>query len=396
MAPLDGIRVLELTAAMAGPTCCMLLGDFGAEVIKVEPASGDNARTWGVGRYGDDGEFSGLFLALNRNKASVALDLKSEQGKRGLERLLPTMDVVVENFKPGVAERLGVGYEQAKAARPDVIYCSLSGFGQTGPLRDRPALDNLLQAYAGHLSVTGEPDRPSVRIGPSAIDLLTGAHAAYGIMLALRDRDRSGEGQRIDTSLYDSAVHLVSNYIAEATGTGTVPGKPGPYFSFLAPYGMFFARDREFYVGVSNDPMYERFCRAIDRPDLLEDPRFASNAERVQSRDQLHGELIPYFRERDAEQWVGTLLDAGIPASLVNNVAEVADQEQAREREMIVDTGIDGVRTAGIPIKLERTPGEIRRPAPSLGADTAELPDADAEGGGGGAVASEEPGARRR
>jgi crotonobetainyl-CoA:carnitine CoA-transferase CaiB-like acyl-CoA transferase len=396
VAPLDGIRVLELTAAMAGPTCCMLLGDFGADVIKVEPASGDNARTWGVGRYGEDGEFSGLFLALNRNKSSVALDLKSEQGKRAIARLLPTVDVVVENFKPDVAERLGVGYEQAKAARPDVVYCSLSGFGQSGPLRDRPALDNLLQAYAGHLSVTGESDRPSVRIGPSAIDLLTGAHAAYGIVLALRERDRTGEGQRIDTSLYDSAVHLVSNYIAEATGTGTTPGKPGPYFSFLAPYGMFFARDREFYVGISNDPMYERFCRAIDRSDLLEDPRFATNAERVEHREELHRELMPYFKERDAEELVGTLLAAGIPASLVNDVAEVAEQEQAREREMIVDTGIDGVRTAGIPIKLEGTPGAIRRPPPSLGADNASLPGADAGEGDPGTAGSGESAAPPR
>lgn len=369
MAPLEGIRVLELTAAMAGPTCGMLLGDFGAEVIKVEPVEGDNARTWGRGRYGEGGEFSGLYLALNRNKSSVALDLKSDEGREALRRLLPTVDVVVENFKPTVAERLGVGYPQARAARPDVVYCSISGFGQSGPLRDRPALDNLLQAYAGHLSVTGEPDRPSVRIGPSAIDLLTGAHAAYGIVLALRERDRTGEGQCIDTSLYDSSVHLVSHYIAEATGSGEVPGKPGPYFSFLAPYGMFFARDRELYVGVSNDRMFERFCEAVDRPDLLEDPRFATNAERVDHREELHEILIPYFRTRDAERWVSALLEAGVPASLVHDISEVAEQEQARAREMVVDIGIDGVRTAGIPIKLDRTPGRIRRPPPSLGSD---------------------------
>jgi crotonobetainyl-CoA:carnitine CoA-transferase CaiB-like acyl-CoA transferase len=367
--PLTDIRVLELTAAMAGPTCCMLLADFGAEVIKVEPPEGDNARTWGTGRYGEEGQFSGLYLAFNRNKASVALDLKSEAGQAALARLLPTVDVVVENFKPGVAERLGVGYDQVAAVRPDVVYCSISGFGQSGPLRDRPALDNLLQAYAGHLSVTGEPGRPSVRIGPSAIDLLTGAHAAYGIVLALRARDQTGEGQRVDTSLYDNSVHLVSHYLAETTGTGTVPEKTGPYFSFLAPYGMFEARDREFYVGISNDRMYQRFCAAIDRPELAADTRYRANADRVRLREELHDDLIPYFRTRDAEDWVSTLLDAGVPASLVNDMSEVAEQEQARVREMIVDTGVDGVRTAGIPIKLEHTPGEIRRPPPRLGED---------------------------
>jgi crotonobetainyl-CoA:carnitine CoA-transferase CaiB-like acyl-CoA transferase len=367
--PLADIRVLELTAAMAGPTCCMLLADFGAEVIKIEPAEGDNARTWGTGRYGADGQFSGLYIAFNRNKASVALDLKSDPGRAALARLLPTVDVVVENFKPGVAERLGVGYEQAAAARPDVVYCSISGFGQSGPLRDRPALDNLLQAYSGHLSVTGEPGRPSVRIGPSAIDLLTGAHAAYGILLALRERDRTGQGQRVDTSLYDSSLHLVSHFVAETTGTGTVPEKTGPYFAFLSPYGMFEASDRELYVGVSNDRMYQRFCAAIGRPDLAEQPRYLANADRVRLREELHTELIPHFRTRAAAEWVQLCLDAGVPASLVNDIAEVAGQEQARVREMIVDSGIDGVRTAGIPIKLDRTPGTIRRPAPRLGED---------------------------
>jgi crotonobetainyl-CoA:carnitine CoA-transferase CaiB-like acyl-CoA transferase len=367
--PLADIRVLEFTAAMAGPTCCMLLGDFGADVIKIEPAEGDNARTWGSGRYGEAGQFSGLYLAFNRNKASVALDLKSEQGRAAIDRLLPTADVVVENFRPGVAERLGIGYERVAAARPDVVYCSISGFGQTGPLRDRPALDNLLQAYAGHLSVTGEPGRPSVRIGPSAIDLVTGAHAAFGIVLALRARDATGEGQRVDTSLYDNSLHLVSHYLAESTGTGTVPEKTGPYFSFLSPYGMYAGRDREFYVGISNDRMYQRFCVAIGRADLAEDPRYLANVDRVRLRDELHAVLIPYFKTRDAAEWVDACLEAGVPASLVNDMSEVVDQEQARERDMIVETGIDGVRTAGIPIKLERTPGEVRRAAPALAAD---------------------------
>ena len=274
MAPLDGIRVLDFTAAMAGPTCTMLLGDFGAEVTKVEPPGGESSRTWGRGRFGEGG-FSALFLALNRNKVSVTLDLKSDVGRARALELARESDVLVESFRPGVADRLGIGYEAVASLKPDVVYCSISGFGQTGPLRDRPGYDQQLQAYAGHLSITGEPGRPSVRIGPSAIDLLTGAHAAYGIVLALRERDRSGTGQRVETSLYDSSIHLITQFLADYTGSGRLPGKQGGGFAFLAPYGMFQARDREFYMGVGSDRMFEELCGAIGRGDLAADARFA-------------------------------------------------------------------------------------------------------------------------
>jgi crotonobetainyl-CoA:carnitine CoA-transferase CaiB-like acyl-CoA transferase len=217
------------------------------------------------------------------------------------------------------------------------------------------------------MSVTGEPDRPSVRIGPSAIDLLTGAHAAYGVMLALRERDRTGEGQHVETSLYDSSVQLVTHIIADYTGSGRVPAKVGGDFAFLAPYGMFQARDREFYMGVGSERMYAALCRAIERPDLAADPRFARNGERIAHREELNAELAPVFLTRDGEAWVTLCTELGIPASLVSTIPEVVEQEQARAREMIVETGIDGVRTAGLPIKLSRTPGTIRRPPPHLG-----------------------------
>jgi crotonobetainyl-CoA:carnitine CoA-transferase CaiB-like acyl-CoA transferase len=369
LAPLDDIRVLDFTAHMAGPACSMLLADFGADVVKIEPPAGDGARTWGTARFGDGGDLSGLFIALNRNKASVTLDLKADDGQAAIRALLRDADVVIESFKPGVADRLGVGYADAAALNPRVVYCSISGFGQTGPLRERPGFDQLLQAYVGHLSITGEPSRPSVRIGPSAIDLLTGAHAAYGIMVALRERERSGTGQRLETSLYDSSLHLVTHVIADYTGSGRLPGKEGGGFAFLAPYGMFQGRDREFYLGVGSDGMFEKLCEALERPDLAADPRFAKNGDRVQNRDALTSELEPVFTSRDAQHWVDLCLELGIPTSLVNDMSEVVAQEQAAVREMIVDTGIDGVRTAGIPIKLERTPGAIRRPPPRLGAD---------------------------
>jgi crotonobetainyl-CoA:carnitine CoA-transferase CaiB-like acyl-CoA transferase len=365
--------VLDFTTAMAGPTASMLLADFGAEVIKVEPPEGESSRRWGVARFGAAGDASGLFAALNRNKASVAIDLKSAEGVAAIRRLASEVDVVLESFKPGVAERLGIGYAELSALRPALVYCSVSGFGQSGPLREQPGYDQLMQAYAGHMSITGEAGRPSVRIGPSAIDLLTGAHAAFGIMLALRERDRSGLGQHLETSLYDSALHLISHYIADYTGSGRLPGKLGGSFAFIAPYGMFAGSDREFYMGVGTDVMFVKLCEDLGAPELVSDPRFATNGARVEHRAALDAQLAPLFAVREAAHWVERCGALGIPASLVNDVSEVVAQEQAAAREMIVETGIAGVRSAGIPIKLARTPGSIRRPPAALGADNEAL-----------------------
>jgi crotonobetainyl-CoA:carnitine CoA-transferase CaiB-like acyl-CoA transferase len=368
-APLDGVRVLDFTTAMAGPTASMLLADFGAAVVKVEPPEGESSRRWGVARFGAAGDLTGLFAALNRNKASITVDLKSAAGLAAVRALAAEADVVIESFKPGVARRLGIGYEQLSAEHPELVYCSVSGFGQTGPLREQPGYDQLLQAYAGHMSVTGEPGRGSVRIGPSAIDLLTGAHAAYGVVLALRERDRSGRGQLLETSLYDSSLHLITHFIADYTGSGRLPGKLGGDFAFLAPYGMFAGSDREFYMGVGTDTMFAKLCNALALAELAQDPRFAANGARLEHRDELNALLQPRFRAREAAHWVELCRELGIPASLVNDLAEVVAQEQALAREMVVATGIPGVRSAGIPVKLERTPGSIRRPPPALGED---------------------------
>ena len=368
-APLEGVRVLDFTTAMAGPTASMLLADFGASVVKVEPPEGESSRHWGVARFGPRGDQTGLFAALNRNKASITVDLKSAAGQAAVHALAAQADVVIESFKPGVAARLGVGYEQLSEGRPELVYCSISGFGQSGPLRENPGYDQLLQAYAGHMSVTGEAGRPSVRIGPSAIDLVTGAHAAYGIVLALRERDRSGLGQHLETSLYDSSLHLITHFIADYTGSGRLPGKLGGDFAFLAPYGMFQGSDREFYMGVGTDTMFAKLCEAMGAPALASDPRFAGNGARLEHRAELGELLAPLFAAREAAHWVETCRALGIPASLVSDLSEVVEQEQALAREMVVQTGIPGVRSAGIPVKLARTPGSIRRPPPSLGAD---------------------------
>lgn len=371
--PLQGVRVLDFTIAMAGPTCTMMLGDFGADVVKVESPKGDLARAWGVARFGESGDFSGLFAAVNRNKRGIVLDLKAPRDHEVALALVKGCDVLVENFTPGVADRLGIGYESASALNPGVVYCSISGFGQTGPLRDRPGIDQLLQAYAGHMSITGEPDRSSVRIGHSAIDMLSGAHAAFAILVALRRREHTGLGERIDTSLYESAIQLVSHFIADYTGSGTVAGKSGPYFAFSSPYGVFAASDREFFLGAGSDRMFERLCRAIGRSDLLDDERFVTNGERIHHRQALHGELVPLFSSRTAAEWVALATENHIPASLVESIDEVCLHEQARQRDMIVETGIDGVCSAGIPVKLSGGSGAIRRPPPGLGEHTAEV-----------------------
>lgn len=370
---LEGIRVLDFTSAMAGPRCAMLLGDFGADVIKIEAPEGDYARRWGQNRYGPGGQFSGLFIAMNRNKRSVVLDLKTQAGRDAATALAATADVIIENYRPGVADRLGVGYAEVSGRNPGVIYCSISGFGQNGPLRERPGLDMLMQAYAGHMSVTGEEGRPSVRNGPSPIDLLAGTSAAFGILLALREREQTGRGQYLETSLYEAAIEMVAHFIADYTGSGRVPPKSGQYFAFAAPYGIFDASDREFYLGASHQKSYEALCRLIGREDLISEPRFSSNADRIANRHALHAELFPIFRSRTAREWVTVLEDIGIPATLVEKLSEVVHQEQLAARHMLVPTGIDGITTAGIALKMGLTPGSVRRPPPELGADTDEV-----------------------
>jgi len=349
--------------------CTMLLADFGAKVIKIEPPDGDYGRRWGQTRFGPMGDQSGLFVAMNRNKASVVADLKDAADKELVHSLMAEADVVVENFKPGVADRLGVGYSAARELNASVIYCSISGFGQTGPLRESPGLDMLMQAFVGHMSVTGEPGRPSVRIGPSPIDLLAGTNGALGIMMALFERQRSGRGQYIDTSLYEASIEMVSHFIADYTGGGPLQGKSGQYFAFSSPYGIFNASDREFYVGAAHQRGFTTLCADIGRPELTDDPKFRTNADRIRNRQELHEILFPVFRAKAAEEWVRRFTELGIPASLVMGLDEVVEQPQAAEREMIVSAGVGTVRSAGIPIKLSETPGSRRRAAPYLGAD---------------------------
>jgi crotonobetainyl-CoA:carnitine CoA-transferase CaiB-like acyl-CoA transferase len=375
--PLTGVKVLDLTENLAGPTCTLMLADFGAEVIKVEaPRRGDGSRSWGKARYGKNGNFSSLFLALNRNKKSIQLDLKSEAGKQAFLDLAARADIVIQSFTPGVAERLGVGYADLSKVNPSLIFCSISGYGQTGPMRKEGGFDFLLQAIAGPMSITGEPGGPSIRFGPSAIDTLTGAHAAIGILLAFVHKRETGEGQQIDTSLYDATLLMMSHLLADYSGTGKLPEKFGQYFPFTAPYGMFNAADREFFMGVANDEMWNRLVKEPGFEQIAADSRFKMNLDRLHHRDELHRAIGPILASRPAGEWVATLMGLGIPATTVNNVAEVLEQEQAKARDMFVDItapGVHGVRAVGVPIKLSGTPADVRTDVPELGIDTREV-----------------------
>lgn len=371
MTALEGIRVVDFSDHASGPVCSMMLADQGAEIVKIEPVIGEKSRRWGYARFGGKKEFSSIYLALNRNKKSVAVNLKTPEGLEIARKLIAGADVVLENMKVGVMDRLGLGYDACAALNPRLVYCSLTAFGATGPLAGKPGFDLLMQAYAGPLSVTGEPGRPAVRIGPSAIDFITGAHGAFGILAALRERERSGMGQKLDTSLYESAIHLMTHMIADYTGTGVVPKRTGPYFQFLAPYGIFMARDREFYLGCSTDKMWSALCPDVGWTDLMSDPRFATNGDRARNQGELYEIIVPRFKERDAGEWIAVAERHAIPCSLINDLSEVVVQDQALAREAVVPIpGFEQLRSSGIPVKLGRTPGRIRSAPPAVGEHT--------------------------
>ena len=378
--PLEGIKVLDFCEGAAGPFCAQMLGDFGADVIKVQSPRSTRAaanRAASAGRpEGGQNRFPDRRLPTYdvRNKRRIMLNLKDPDGLRIAYQLIATADVLVENNRPGVSERLGIGYEAVAAARPQIIYASMSGFGHSGPERARRGTDRVLQAYAGPQSVTGELGRRSVGIGPAVIDNQAGANLTIGVLVALIERQRSGRGQWIDSSLYDAAVQLMGRDIMHFTGTGVLPGKFGALFPYGAPYGNFFASDGEFFLGTqagagSLDP-WQRLCAAAGWDELARDPRFTSQGDRLAHRDELYEILEPEFARRTVQEWLDIAEASGNMASRVNTVADVIEQEHAKAREMVVDTGLDGIKSAGIAIKLSRTPGTIRIPPHTPGQDT--------------------------
>ncbi len=372
---LDKLMVLDLTQVMAGPFCCQLLADFGAQVTKVEPIGVGDTTRHSMGFRMKNGT-SAAFLAVNRNKDSIAIDLKHDDGREAFLRLVEGADVVVENFRPGVTTRLGVDYPTLREVNPGLIYASISGFGQTGPYASRPGYDLIAQAMSGVMSVTGEPGSEPVKCGVPIADLSAGLFCTVGILSAYIARQSTGVGQHVDTSLFESALALSIWETAELWGAGRVPQPFGSAHRLNAPYQALRTRDGFVTVGGNNQRLWTRLCETVGLPDLVKDPRFATNPDRMAHREALVAELESALKDRDTDDWVEALLAAGVPAGPIRNYEQVCEDPHTQAREMVVDMShpVEGViHGLGIPIKLSETPGRIRRAAPLLGQHTDEV-----------------------
>ncbi len=369
--PLTGITVLDLTRVLSGPYCTMVLADLGARVVKVEhPGKGDDTRHWGPPFVGTE---SAYFLSINRNKESVTLDFKHPRGREVLDRLLARADVLVENFKPGTMDRAGFGWETLHARHPRLVYASISGYGQTGPRRDEPGYDAVIQAEGGLMSVTGDGDGPAYRLGVAISDIVAGMFASQGVMAALFARERTGQGQRLDIGMLDTTAALLTYQAGNYFATGQIPARLGNRHPTIAPYETLPTADGEIVIAVGNDGIWQRFCPAIDRPELADDPRFRTNRDRLANYDALKPDLARTLITRTRAEWTRRFRAASVPCGAVRDVAEVLVDPQIAARDMVATLEhptAGPTRVIGTPIKLSDTPGSIRTPPPTLGQHT--------------------------
>ena len=372
--PLQGIRVIDFSQILAGPFCTMLLADMGADVVKVEkPNGGDDTR-----RYGPpfiEGE-SAAFLTLNRNKRSIVLDLKSEQGLGVVRRMLADADVMLHNFRPGVVDRMGLGYADVSAMNPAIVYCAVSGFGATGPYSQRAGFDLVAQGMSGLMSINGFPDAPPAKVGVPMADLNTGMFCAYGILTAYINRLATGKGQHVDASLLESGMAYTLYESATYFATGEVAGPLGSAHRMIAPYQAFATQDGYINIGAANQNNWERMCRAVGRDDLLDDARFASNPERMVNIQSLTPIMEETFRTQTTAHWVEILERAGVPCGPIYNIEQVYADPHVQSRDMAVELQhpkAGGIRNIGVAVKLSDTPGSVRTPAPLLGQHTDEV-----------------------
>ncbi|MBX6763263.1 MAG: CoA transferase [Rubrobacteraceae bacterium] len=365
--PLEGLRVLDLSRVLAGPFATMVLGDLGADVIKVEhPKRGDDTRQWGPPFAGGE---SAYFLSVNRNKRSVALDLKTEKGLGRVRELASTADVLIENLRRGALAKLGLGYDALKEKNPGLVYCSIVGFGP-GPDENEPGYDFLVQARAGIMGITGHPDGEPTKVGVAVADIVCGLYAAVAILAALRRRSETGEGARIEVPLFESTVSWLANRAQEYLISGEDTGRMGNEHPTIVPYQTFHASDRPIALAVGNDAQFERMCRAIDREDLSRDERYATNPKRVENRRELVAELQRVFEKRSAEEWVRRIREAGVPCGPVNSLTEVFQDPHVLASGILreVDHPTAGrLRTVGSPLVLDGKRTSIRRHPPLLG-----------------------------
>jgi len=371
---LEGIKVLDLSRALAGPYCTMMLADMGAEVIKVEmPGRGDDSRSWGPPFV--EGE-SAYFMSINRSKKSITLNMKSGKSTEIIHQLIKQSDVLVENFRPGAMERLGLGYDRVKEMNPQIIYCSISGFGQDGPYRMLPGFDQVLQGMGGLMSITGEPGGAPIKVGVAIADISGGMFAAYGIVVALYNREKMGRGQMIDVSLLDSQVAWLTYRAGAYFASGEIPQPVGSGHPVIVPYQAFKAKDVYINIAVGNDQLWEKFCKTVGLEKVMDHPKFATNAKRVENREEIVKIIGDLVATRDGEEWLKILTDAGIPCGPIYTVDKIFADPQVLHRQMLKELDhpkAGKIKVTGIPVKLSDTPGEVKTAPPGLGQHTDEI-----------------------
>jgi crotonobetainyl-CoA:carnitine CoA-transferase CaiB-like acyl-CoA transferase len=369
--PLEDVKVLDLSHALAGPFCSTMLADYGASVYKIEPpGAGDISRAWGSPMPGGE---TAYFVSLHRNKQGLVIDLKNPEGKELFLRMVEKADVVLENFRVGTLKKLGIDYATAAKRNPGIVYCSISGYGQDGPYRDRAALDLILQAESGMISVTGEEGSHGARCGVSIADMTAGMNAAYAILLALRVKEKTGEGQSIDVSMMEGQLSLLCTMLGSYLTDGVVPAPMGTAYKALLPYQTFRTKTRDLALAVGSEKLWRLFCPLIGRPELATDARFSSNRARDQNRAALVSLLQDIFLTKTYEEWEALLVKSGIPVGTVNTLAEVVKHPQVVARGSFVDIEhpkVGKVPVVNVPARLSRTPGAVRSPSPSLGQHT--------------------------
>ena len=369
--PLEGIKVLDLTRALAGPFCALMLGDYGADVIKIErPGVGDDTRKWGPPFIGEE---SAYFLNVNRNKRSLTLNLRDEKAQQVFLKLVADADIIVENFTPDVMPNFNLSYDDVKKVNPAIIYCSISGFGATGPYRSRPAYDQIMQGISGLMSITGDLGGDPQKVGIAVSDIGAGMWAAFAVMAALHHRNTAGngQGQYIDLSMLDAQVAWMTYQAGYYFATGEAPKRLGAAHPTLVPYQAFMGKDGKYFnVAVGSDRLWDRFCEGIDRMDLHEDPDYVNNGVRVNNRSKLVPLLQEYFLKKDADEWVADLQAVSVPAGPINDLADVFNDEQVLHREMLLEMDhptLGSIKQTGLPIKFSETPGGLDQPPPLLG-----------------------------
>ena len=369
--PLAGLTVLDLTRVLSGPYCTMMLADMGARVIKVEQRGrGDDTRGWGPPfQHGE----SAYFLSINRNKESVTLDFKQPEGRAVLDALIARADVLVENFRPGTLARQGLGYDDLSEARPGLVYCSISGFGQTGPRRSEPGYDAVMQGEGGLMSITGPADGTPYRLGVAIADIVSGMFAAYGVAMGLLVRERTGRGQFIDVGMLDSVAAVLTYQAGICFATGQAPPRLGNQHPTIVPYETFAASDGDMVIAVGNDSLFRRFCEVLDTPALAEDTRFTTNQGRIEHQERLRPLIADQLRTRPRDQWLVALKQAGVPCGAVRDLAQVLADPQLADRMMVLPMThptAGPIRVLGVPVKLGDTAGSVRTPPPVLGQHT--------------------------